>query len=660
MTSRLLALTVVLVAAASAACAGGDPSPRAQAGKPETTASASPDLVRPAPRRGPATPSDDVSAPVAPIGQGPATDALQFSIGGMVGDTEVRWDPVASRLFYQSHRRGETSERWDRQPSRDEWARFWTVMDAAGVWDWKTDYGTALHTDCVQWSLLLRHGNKSVTSQGCSLGPDDAAFQQVTEAVTGLRGDASAAAGQALDFAKSLEDTSSWETRMETVGKLAAMGPGASPAAPALIGLLGAPPFPWAAAPGPEPVAVARAVAPLLAQAERTGGPGRWDEAVGLFDQVLARDPQNEQAARGRATAVGVRELIRQRAATGRDPRPSPPLTPEARAGQEVKLAEAAQAALGRIGPSAVPALVRALADANPHRRRRAARALEEIGPDASSAVPALTAALEDRTLRVAAARALVRIDPANAARQLPVLITGLSDPDRDVALLSVEALAELRTPAAVPALIHALDDNRTHELAVEGLRRLGPRAAAAVPALVQTLQDGREAERIRAAFALGEMGVAAIEAMPALIERLSDDRGSVRAAAARALGAMGPAASAAIPRLIDTLRYGDGGYDVGSSAGIALSQIGPAALPAVIAALKCERLPPAAPMSPSGYLGPVYPETENVRVLAARTLLGMRRFAKDAIPALRESLRDPSPRVREAAARALKEIDRP
>jgi HEAT repeat protein len=147
---------------------------------------------------------------------------------------------------------------------------------------------------------------------------------------------------------------------------------------------------------------------------------------------------------------------------------------------------------------------------------------------------------------------------------------------------------------------------------------------------------------------------------MPALIDAARNDtNGGVRADAALALGAIGPAASEAVPVLVNNLRYGDAGYTVATGAAIALAQIGLRAVPALTAALKCDRLGAATPMSPTGYLGPVYPETENVRVYAAHALFYIGPPARDAIPVLRESLRDASQRVREAAAEALKKIDR-
>jgi HEAT repeat protein len=178
---------------------------------------------------------------------------------------------------------------------------------------------------------------------------------------------------------------------------------------------------------------------------------------------------------------------------------------------------------------------------------------------------------------------------------------------------MSAAALAEIGTPAVLPALMHALADNRTHAIAMTGLGRMGPLAVAAVPALLESLRDLRASERATAAQVLREMGAATV--VPAVTDVLRDHRdGGMREVAVRTLGALGPAASAAVPVLIDTFRYGDGGFPLAIEAAEALGRIGAPAVPALTAALKCDRLAPAAPMSAIQSRGPVYPETENVR----------------------------------------------
>jgi HEAT repeat protein len=590
------------------------------------------------------------------VARGPTIDIVQFSEGGMSGGTKVEWDPKTSSVLYESWKFG-TSEKWSRQPSPEEWRRFWIAMDAAGVWNWKGDYGTATHTDCVAWTLALAHGSKRISSRGCSVFPNEASFRRVVAELTALRGEASVASGQGLGLAKRLKETD-WKIRMQTVQTLGDMGPAAGAAAGALVELLDAPSISmWRAAPGPEPIAVARSVQPLLVQAERATRERKWDEAIDFYDRALSRDPQNEVAARGRYDAIEARRYQRYRAEhAGQYPQPASTKNETAR--KEAELADAAVSALAKIGEPAVTPLVQVLQDGHTHRRRRAAKALGQIGPIAYSAIPALTLGLKDPEFEQAAARALMRVDQRNAEKYLPLLVKGLDARDPDVARLSAAALAEFGTPAALPGLIHALDDERTYSTALGGIYRMGPRAAAAIPSIIPSLRDGREARRQSAASTLGEMRASASKAIPALIDAVrNDSNGGVRENAARALGAMGPAAREAVPALVDNLRYGDRGYSVATGASIALAQIGRPAVPALIAALKCDHLEPATPISPTGYQGPVYPETENVRVFAVYTLSSIDPPPQDAIPALTESLRDPSPRVREAAARALKSI---
>lgn len=96
-------------------------------------------------------------------------------------------------------------------------------------------------------------------------------------------------------------------------------------------------------------------------------------------------------------------------------------------------LPETAADALARIGPTAVPALMKALQDADPKVRTRAAQAFARMGPEASDAVPALTRALADKDpdVRRYAARALGQIGPA-AETAIPALVMAMSEPEED------------------------------------------------------------------------------------------------------------------------------------------------------------------------------------------------------------------------------------
>jgi hypothetical protein len=199
MSPRLLAVTLCL-AAAAAGCGGARSEPRAASdGKapttlaPTTTTTLS---VLPPPTVGDASVAEaDAATKAFQALAGPRSDAVQFSTRGMGGHTEVRWEPATSTLYYSSQENGGPLEEWNRRPSKAEWARFWKVIDATGAWGWKADYGTATHTDCGEWRLFLQHDGKTVSSRGCSVGPDDASFRQVMDALTRLHGDAPARPG---------------------------------------------------------------------------------------------------------------------------------------------------------------------------------------------------------------------------------------------------------------------------------------------------------------------------------------------------------------------------------------------------------------------------------------------------------------------------------
>jgi hypothetical protein len=91
---------------------------------------------------------------------------------------------------------------------------------------------------------------------------------------------------------------------------------------------------------------------------------------------------------------------------------------------------DAAEAALGRIGAPAVPALMDALRSADPNVRKKAIEVLGRMGDDAAPAVPALTAFLDDPDLgvRKSAARTLGQIGP-DAKDAVPALMRNLFQP---------------------------------------------------------------------------------------------------------------------------------------------------------------------------------------------------------------------------------------
>jgi HEAT repeat protein len=124
--------------------------------------------------------------------------------------------------------------------------------------------------------------------------------------------------------------------------------------------------------------------------------------------------------------------------------------------------------------------------------------------------------------------------------QSVATLIQLLNDPDSDVRACVALALGELHAIGGAEAantLIAHLADESAHvaEVCTVALCRIG---AAAVPGLLRALQEGVPVERIRAAKAL--VPIESHEAIPALIHALDDEDAIVTHYAQDALERMG------------------------------------------------------------------------------------------------------------------------
>jgi HEAT repeat protein len=242
--------------------------------------------------------------------------------------------------------------------------------------------------------------------------------------------------------------------------------------------------------------------------------------------------------------------------------------------------------ALAKIGPAAVPALTDALLhSAAASVRRTAAHALGGMRAEAKESVSALITALGDDEANSDAADALGMIGP-DAQEAIPALVGALKQEDRDFRMKAVYALGGIGS-AAVPALIGALAhaDGGVRQGAADALRRIGPSANASLPALIKALKDKLEGVRMSAARALMAIIPDTKEAVTILMETVADEDKSVRDGIAKGVHAMG---SSAIAALIDALK--DQKESVRTCATDALAQGGLEAVPALMEALKCEQ----------------------------------------------------------------------
>lgn len=148
-----------------------------------------------------------------------------------------------------------------------------------------------------------------------------------------------------------------------------------------------------------------------------------------------------------------------------------------------------------------------------------------------------------------------------DATPALSAVVAALDDSNTQVRSAAAWALSQigLKGDAAVPALAKALSDSspRTRELAALALKAMGPQAAPAVPQLIRALNDPSNYVRASSAAALGAVGPAAHDAVHTLVERLSAkaEDGFVLSNVATALGAMGPHAREALPALEQAVR---------------------------------------------------------------------------------------------------------
>ena len=148
---------------------------------------------------------------------------------------------------------------------------------------------------------------------------------------------------------------------------------------------------------------------------------------------------------------------------------------------------------LAKLGPSAVPYLIRALGDEHAGVRTAAVLALEKLGD--ARAVHPLIAALKDESSRVRS-YAADALGTLGDARAFEPLVAALKDEDEDVRPWAARGLGKLGDARAVEPLIAALKDEhrRVRRFAAWALGSLGD--ARAVEPLEELLGDEHEGVR--------------------------------------------------------------------------------------------------------------------------------------------------------------------
>lgn len=230
---------------------------------------------------------------------------------------------------------------------------------------------------------------------------------------------------------------------------------------------------------------------------------------------------------------------------------------------------------------SLLPGILGCLQDTDEHIRQEAVDTLGKMGPSAAPAVPALVALLSrcEGYDRVRVLKALGASGPA-AADAVPVLIPLLSDKNNQPGNDLHEALGGM-IPASLPPLRACAEDRRgeVREAVADCLAHC--RDDSSLPEVVSLLSTllGDEQSDVRkaAAFALAKLGKKASAAAPALLGALRDPAPWVRSGSIFALRFMDAVPPEAVPILKDILSGGDD--SVGRFAVMNLFYLDPASL---------------------------------------------------------------------------------
>jgi HEAT repeat protein len=125
----------------------------------------------------------------------------------------------------------------------------------------------------------------------------------------------------------------------------------------------------------------------------------------------------------------------------------------------------------------------------------------------------------EDVDVRWWAVRALAQFEPADEITR--ELVAALEDESNEVRQCAAMALCHHPSPQAVSSLIRTLSDpdSMAARLAANALALIGP---AAIPALIETLQTGSPSAKLEAVRALAE--IKDPHAIPALLKAIKQD----------------------------------------------------------------------------------------------------------------------------------------
>ncbi|HTA30109.1 MAG TPA: HEAT repeat domain-containing protein [Candidatus Cybelea sp.] len=194
---------------------------------------------------------------------------------------------------------------------------------------------------------------------------------------------------------------------------------------------------------------------------------------------------------------------------------------------------------IGTPGKSAIPELIERLSDTDGTIRLHSAIALGKMGPEAKSALPFLEPFLhsQSHTVRVYAAEAVWKIT-RQTEPSLSILEAGLQETNASFRWAAAVFLGEMGSAAspAIPLLAQIVHDpdKQVASLSLQALAGIG---AESLPILTNALADSDPAIRISALVALGKLGPMAKVAAPLLTNLLQDNATGSPTIMGRAVG---------------------------------------------------------------------------------------------------------------------------
>ncbi len=300
---------------------------------------------------------------------------------------------------------------------------------------------------------------------------------------------------------------------------------------------------------------------------------------------------------------------------------------------------------LGSASAPAIPKLAAALMDKSPEVRWRAARAVAEIASGSTTLSSSLMAGLKnpEPLVRAYSAQALGRLGD-NRTEVAEALAPLLTDKEPRVRRAAIRTIRQLKLPRSVsiPLFVKTLDSADPND-AIAAVQTLAEAGAEAMPFLLDALKQPRAA--YWASVAISEVGPPAKAAVPDLIKMLSSDEPELAFQACMALGSIGPDAKTALPDL-EKILNAKVMLGVKYAAAFALGRI---ATPDDSAAMSA--------LNKAGQTDDKFMQIVCAAALARLHPKDTNEVAK-AVKLLIAALNSDDPRLRQASARALQELN--